>query len=44
VIEPLKVLAKKAGLWNLFLRSLREDEPGTRLSNMEYAPLADCAG
>lgn len=44
VIEPLKALAKEAGLWNLFLPGLREDEPGTRLSNMEYAPLAEIMG
>ncbi len=44
VIEPLKVLAKEAGLWNLFLPGLREGEPGTRLSNMEYAPLAEVMG
>jgi acyl-CoA dehydrogenase len=44
VIEPLKELAKEAGLWNLFLPGLREDEPGTRLSNMEYAPLAEIMG
>jgi acyl-CoA dehydrogenase len=44
VIEPLKALAKEAGLWNLFLPDLRDDEPGTRLSNMEYAPLAEIMG
>jgi acyl-CoA dehydrogenase len=44
VIAPLKVLAKEAGLWNLFLPGLREDEPGTRLSNLEYAPLAEIMG
>jgi acyl-CoA dehydrogenase len=44
VIEPLKVLAKEAGLWNLFLPGLREGEPGTRLTNMEYAPLAEIMG
>ena len=44
VIEPLKRLAKEAGLWNLFLPGLREAEPGTRLSNMEYAPLAEIMG
>ena len=44
VIEPLKALAKEAGLWNLFLPGLREGEPGTRLSNMEYAPLAEIMG
>jgi acyl-CoA dehydrogenase len=44
VIAPLKVLAKQAGLWNLFLPGLRKDEPGTRLSNLEYAPLAEIMG
>lgn len=44
MIAPLKVLAKQAGLWNLFLPGLREDEPGTRLSNLEYAPLAEIMG
>jgi acyl-CoA dehydrogenase len=44
VIEPLKDLAREAGLWNLFLPGLKDDEPGTRLSNMEYAPLAEIMG
>jgi len=44
VIEPLKKLAKEAGLWNLFLPGLREDEPGTRMSNLDYAPMAEIMG
>jgi len=44
VVEPLKAAAKKAGLWNFFLPGLREDEPGTRLTNLEYAPLAEIMG
>lgn len=44
VIEPLKQQARDAGLWNLFLPGLRSDEPGTRLSNMQYAPLAEIMG
>ncbi|MEG1681047.1 MAG: acyl-CoA dehydrogenase family protein, partial [Stenotrophomonas sp.] len=44
VIEPLKVLAREAGLWNLFLPGLRDDEPGTRLTNMQYSPLAEIMG
>jgi acyl-CoA dehydrogenase len=44
VIEPLKALAREAGLWNLFLPGLQDDEPGTRLTNMEYAPLAEIMG
>jgi len=44
LIEELKQSAKAAGLWNLFLPSLRNDEPGTRLTNLEYAPLAEIMG
>jgi hypothetical protein len=44
VIEPLKARARALGLWNLFLPGLRSDEPGTRLSNSEYAPLAEIMG
>ncbi len=44
VIEDLKALARDEGLWNLFLPGLKDDEPGTRLSNTEYAPLAEIMG
>lgn len=44
LLDGLKEKAKAAGLWNLFLPALREDEPGTRLSNTEYAPLAEIMG
>jgi len=43
-MADLKALAKSEGLWNLFLPSLREDEPGEGLSNLEYAPLAEIMG
>ncbi|MBA93225.1 MAG: acyl-CoA dehydrogenase [Phyllobacteriaceae bacterium] len=43
-MDDLKALAKEEGLWNLFLPHLRDDEPGTRLSNLEYAPLAEIMG
>ena len=43
-MEDLKALAKEEGLWNLFLPGLRDDEPGTRLTNLEYAPLAEIMG
>lgn len=43
-MEDLKALAKSEGLWNLFLPHLKDDEPGTRLSNLEYAPLAEIMG
>ncbi len=44
IVEPLKARAKERGLWNLFLPSLRDDQPGTRLTNLEYAPLAEITG
>ena len=44
LIDDLKLLAKSDGLWNLFLPGLRDDEPGTRLSNLDYAPLAEIMG
>ena len=44
VIEPLKQQARALGLWNLFLPGLRDGEPGTRLTNLEYAPLAELMG
>jgi acyl-CoA dehydrogenase len=39
VMEELKAKAKAAGLWNLFL-----PEDGARLSNVDYAPLAEITG
>ncbi len=44
VVEPLKARARDEALWNLFLPGLRSDEPGTRLGNLEYAPLAEVMG
>ena len=43
-MEALKERARAEGLWNLFLPHLRDDEPGTRLTNLEYAPLAEIMG
>ncbi len=40
LIEELKVRARDAGLWNLFLPG----ELGAGLSNLEYAPLAEIMG
>lgn len=44
LIERLKAKAYAEGLWNLFLPALKDDEPGTRLTNLEYAPLAEIMG
>ena len=41
VVEALKVKAKAAGLWNLFLP---ESSHGAGLTNLEYAPLAEIMG
>jgi acyl-CoA dehydrogenase len=44
LLDGLKARAKDEGLWNLFLPGLKDDEPGTRLTNLEYAPLAEIMG
>ena len=44
VVEPLKAQARALGLWNLCLPNLRDDQPGTRLCNLDYAPLAEAMG
>jgi acyl-CoA dehydrogenase len=43
-LQDLKELARSEGLWNLCLPGLRDDEPGTRLGNLDYAPLAQAMG
>jgi len=41
IVEDLKVKARAANLWNLFLP---ESELGAGLTNLEYAPLAEIMG
>jgi acyl-CoA dehydrogenase len=43
-VQDLKDMARAEGLWNLFLPGLRADEPGTAMTNLDYAPLAESMG
>ena len=43
-IAELQALARDDGLWNLCLPGLPPGAPGTRLSNLDYAPLAQAMG
>jgi len=40
IVEQLKIRARDAGLWNLFLPG----EHGAGLTNLQYAPLAEIMG
>ena len=43
-MDDLKAKARAKGLWNLFLPNLKPDEPGTQMSNLDYAPCAEIMG
>lgn len=43
-LPALRAKARASGLWNLALPELAENEPGTRLTNLEFAPLAEIMG
>ena len=43
-LEELKARARAQGLWNLALPDLPDGFPGTRLTNLEFAPLAEIMG
>ena len=43
-MPALQDKAREQGLWNLALPKLADDEPGTRLTNLEFAPLAEIMG
>jgi acyl-CoA dehydrogenase len=44
VLDKLKSAAQQRGLWNLFLPHLRPGNPGTPLSNLDYAPISEMLG
>jgi alkylation response protein AidB-like acyl-CoA dehydrogenase len=47
IVHDLKALAKKEGLWNLFMPPSEHDDAefhGAGLTNMEYAPLSEIMG
>lgn len=43
-IGEIQERAKAAGLWNLAIPNLPDDAPGTRLTNSQFAPLAEIMG
>ncbi len=43
-VAALQSKAKALGLWNMALPRLGSDEPGTRLSNLEFASVAEVLG
>jgi acyl-CoA dehydrogenase len=44
IMDDLKAAARERGLWNLFLPHLAPDHPGTKLSNLDYAPISEELG
>jgi acyl-CoA dehydrogenase len=44
ILDKLKAAALDRGLWNLFLPHLNANNPGTPLSNLDYAPVSEMLG
>ena len=44
IMDKLKAAARERGLWNLFLPHLAADAPGTKLANLDYAPISEQLG
>jgi len=44
IMDKLKAAARERGLWNLFLPHLQPGHPGTKLSNLDYAPISEELG
>ncbi|MBT4518788.1 MAG: acyl-CoA dehydrogenase [Halieaceae bacterium] len=43
-VQDLRAEAKREGLWNMAVVNLGDGDPGTRLRNLEFAPLAEYMG
>ncbi len=44
ILDEMKTKALDRGLWNLFLPHMNSDNPGTLLSNLDYAPISEMLG
>lgn len=44
IMDKIKAAARERGLWNLFLPHLAPDAPGTKLTNVDYAPVSEQLG
>lgn len=44
LLGELAAIARQRGLWNLFLPHLAPDAPGTKLTNLDYAPVSEQLG
>jgi acyl-CoA dehydrogenase len=44
VMDKLKAAARERGLWNLFIPHLDPAAPGTKMSNLDYAPISEELG
>ena len=44
MMEKLKAAARERGLWNMFIPHLDPQAPGTKLSNLDYAPISEQLG
>ncbi|WP_347312814.1 acyl-CoA dehydrogenase family protein [Defluviimonas sp. SAOS-178_SWC] len=43
-VDELRDEARRQGLWNMGIAELPHNAPGTRMSNLDFAPIAELAG
>ncbi len=44
IMDKMKAAARERGLWNLFIPHLDPGAPGTKMTNLEYAPISEELG